>query len=101
MTPTSATRPLSARLQVQSPILVAYPFRATGGSDGRGAHRHPPDAIDIPSLSDEELQRLIQLLSARGNDAWDWSLAPKTLSSGHRPAGQIDRRVPGSPSAAS
>jgi len=33
----------------------------------------PLDAIDLQSLSDEELKRLTQLLMARGNDAWVWS----------------------------
>jgi hypothetical protein len=39
------------------------------------------DALDLESLSDDELRRLTQLLMGRGNDAWDWSPAPKTCSS--------------------
>ncbi len=42
---------------------MANAFRAAGGSDARRACRPDPlDALDLESLSDEELQRLIQLL---------------------------------------
>jgi|Tabmets5t2r1_1033131.scaffolds.fasta_scaffold243941_1 hypothetical protein len=46
----------------------------------------PLDALDLESLSDEELQRLIQLLMSERERRWAWSPAQKIRSSSGRGA---------------